>query len=371
MGVKTALIIGGNSIIEQGLKLSTRPHIIVATPGRMRHHLQSADPPRLDKAKFLVLDEADRLLTHGFSSELEVLVSSMSSKRQTLIFSATMNSSLEEIEKVTSNDTLRFDLTKQQKIPSNLQQEYLFIPGRVKLAYLMAFLSKVFNTELMRTQTGDKKKMNKKSKRLKSDDANIELLLSEKEPINSSSVIIFVGSCERCQEVHEILSQLKFDSVALHSLMSQNRRVAALGKFKSLACNILVATDVASRGLDIPTVDIVINYDIPKVVTDYIHRVGRTSRAGRSGRSVSLITQYDIDIVHAIEDYCTTKMVKATDISDKDVVPILNMVSKATRMARLRLSEIGFDEKLIEKAKRKRAEKKQKQKKQKMISKDS
>jgi ATP-dependent RNA helicase DDX49/DBP8 len=116
MGVRTTLVIGGQNMMEQGAALSRRPHIVIATPGRLRHHLESADPPNLSKALYLVLDEADRLLAAGFSSELQVILSKMHPQRKTLLFSATLTQSLTELEKLAGKDTLKFDLTTGQYI---------------------------------------------------------------------------------------------------------------------------------------------------------------------------------------------------------------------------------------------------------------
>jgi ATP-dependent RNA helicase DDX49/DBP8 len=192
----------------------------------------------------------------------------------------------------------------------------------------------------------------------------------------NSSILVFVSTCRRCQEIHETLSQMNIDSVALHSMMTQNRRSASLGKFKSFSCPILIATDVASRcenlifvisfrsvtcfvynpfrGLDIPTVELVVNFDCPKVVSDYVHRVGRTARAGKSGRSVSFVTPSDVELVHAIEDFTGIKLEKANDIDENYIVPLLNPVAKAIRKAQLLLMEVGFDEKSSVHRKRRR-----------------
>ncbi|CAN0310336.1 unnamed protein product, partial [Hapterophycus canaliculatus] len=105
------------------------------------------------------------------------------------------------------------------------------------------------------------------------------------------SVMIFVSKCRKCQELSETLLELGVDCTPLHSMLGQRRRTAALGKFKSQQTKVLVSTDVASRGLDIPAVDLVINFDVPRVATDYVHRVGRTARAGRRGRAISLVSQ--------------------------------------------------------------------------------
>ena len=124
MNARTCLIIGGMNQTEQGKALSKLPHIIIATPGRLRHHLEAADPPNLRNCSFLVLDEADRLMTTGFEDELQLIMEKMTTKRQTLLFSATLTSSLAELERLALDSALRFDLTLEQKVPVQLQQQY-------------------------------------------------------------------------------------------------------------------------------------------------------------------------------------------------------------------------------------------------------
>lgn len=361
MSLRVCLIIGGISMTEQSLQLSKRPHIIIATPGRLRHHLGGPDPPDLAKSRYLVLDEADRLFAAGFSSELQVILSSMSNKkRQTLLFSATLTASLAELEQFAMKQTLRFDLTTDQRIPTQLLQQYLFVPAQIKVCYLMAVLQKVLNLSSVLDSSEKSGGRGNTGKRKRSGDQDAGDTKNGTVP--ASSIIIFVGTCRRCQEIAEILTELGVDCVALHSMMSQLRRIAALGKFKSHQSRILIATDIASRGLDIPTVDIVINMDLPKVAVDYVHRIGRTARAGRHGRSLSLITQYDVNLVHEIEAFTGHKMVLSEEVKETEVLPLLNPVAKAIRVAQMRLLEVGFEEKVAVFAKRKKESKKKKAK---------
>jgi ATP-dependent RNA helicase DDX49/DBP8 len=362
IGVRVCLVIGGLGIIDQGIELSKRPHVVCATPGRLRHHLESADPPDLSRTKYLVLDEADRLLSTGFSSELKVLLSRMSPSRKTLIFSATLTDSLEQLEKLASVSTMKYDLTKKQTIPERLVQNYLLMPPHVKMCFLVGVLKKlVSDGEDVEDEDATKKKDYKKKNRKR----------TGKEPHGvklSMSVIIFVGTCQKCQMTQEALNQLGIDCVALHSIMSQQRRIAALGKFRNQVSQILVATDVASRGLDIPSVELVINFDLPKVAADFVHRIGRTARAGRSGRSLSFLTPHDIDLLHNIEDFTKIKMVESKEVKDDEILTLLNPVSKAMHKAEQRLMEVGFEEQAEKHAKRKKVQRKKLQKKTKQES---
>ena len=355
ISLKIALIIGGNSIVDQAVELSRRPHIIIATPGRLRHHIMSAEPPVFRMTRYLVLDEADRLLSAGFESDLEVIFNALPKTRNTLLFSATLTDSLEQLSHFVAADTLRFDLTSEQKIPDSLLQQYLFVPAQVKLCYLVGVLKRLVRLEMEKKEmlegVGTNDVQKKKGDRKKSEDSKSILKLKE------SSVIIFASSCKRCQEICELLEELNFDCVSLHGLMTQTNRTSSLARFKSKQCTILVATDVASRGLDIPQVDTVINYDLPKIAVDYVHRVGRTARAGRSGRSLSLITPHDIELLHSIEQYIDKKLVASDEISEDDVVPLLNSVAKAVKVSSMKLMEAGFDDKVDILKKRKRKQK--------------
>eukprot|EP00598_Pedospumella_elongata_P001854 CAMPEP_0184973432 /NCGR_PEP_ID=MMETSP1098-20130426/5217_1 /TAXON_ID=89044 /ORGANISM="Spumella elongata, Strain CCAP 955/1" /LENGTH=521 /DNA_ID=CAMNT_0027495887 /DNA_START=44 /DNA_END=1609 /DNA_ORIENTATION=+ len=373
-GVRVVLIIGGVNLIEQSLLLSKRPHIVIATPGRMRHHLESAQPPDISKAQYLVLDEADRLISGGFASELSIILSKMSPKRKTLLFSATLTDSLAELEQFALSNALRFDLTKDRKMPTQLVQNYLFMSAKIKTCFLVAALHKldlapsvtadIFNKGKS-GENGSKKRKKGADKPTSSSSSSLTIdALNGTEPAARDenmprSAIIFVGTCQRCQEISEILKQLGVDCAPLHSLMNQTLRFASLNQFKSHTTRILVATDVASRGLDIPEVDLVLNFDLPKISSDYVHRVGRTARAGRRGRSLSFITQYDVELVHAIEAFTGCKMTASEEVQEAEIVPLLNPVSKAMRLSQMKLLDSGFEDKVSTVKKRKRVQKKE------------
>ena len=366
-GVRVCLIIGGVNLIEQGLALAKRPHIVIATPGRMRHHLESAQPPDISKAEYLVLDEADRLISGGFESELDIILSKMSPKRKTLLFSATLTESLADLEKMALSNALRFDLTKEHRIPERLKQNYLFMSAKIKTCYLLGVLHKLSLAPSVTTEVYNKGKTNsdgtsKKKKRSSDNEITpIDILngTGGNNETHPRSAIIFVGTCQRCQEISEILLEMGVDCAPLHSLMNQTLRFQSLNKFKSHTTRILIATDVASRGLDIPEVDIVINYDLPKISSEYIHRIGRTARAGRKGRSLSFITQYDIELLQSIETFTTHKMILSTEIEEMEILPLLNPVSKAMRLAQMKLLDSGFEDKVNTIKKRKHTQKKE------------
>lgn len=153
-------------------------------------------------------------------------------------------------------------------------------------------------------------------------------------------MIIFVGTCKGCHLLTAVLEELGISVASLHSHKAQKRRLAALDRFKSGAVPILLATDVASRGLDIPTVDLVVNFDLPSLARDYVHRVGRTARAGRAGWSLSLVSQYDIDLVHTIEELTSQQLVEYS-MPEKEVLQGITKVYTARRSASMRVAEEG------------------------------
>lgn len=172
------------------------------------------------------------------------------------------------------------------------------------------------------------------------------------------SAVVFCGSCERAAHLEGTLRELGVDCVALHSLLSQDRRNAALGKFKSQQVKILIATDVASRGLDVPEVDLVLNAELPRKAQDYVHRVGRTARAGRRGLAVSLVGEEDVALIHAAEKLSGRELTKCERVKDRDCLKIMSSVAKASRLTKVKLAELGFAELVKKHEKRKNVEKK-------------
>jgi len=154
-----------------------------------------------------------------------------------------------------------------------------------------------------------------------------------------NSIIIFTRTVHDAQRLSIILRTLGFPAVPLHGQLSQSQRLGALGKFKSGGRRVLVATDIASRGLDIPSVDVVINFDIPTHSKDYIHRVGRTARAGRSGKSITLVTQYDVELIQRIESVVGKKM-ELWPTNGEEVALLRERVDEAGRVAVTELKEL-------------------------------
>ncbi|KNC82459.1 hypothetical protein SARC_05251 [Sphaeroforma arctica JP610] len=305
--VRAVVVVGGLDMMRQALELARRPHVVIATPGRLADHLLSNSDISIKKIKFLVLDEADRLLSETFRAHLDIILryTPPPTKRQTLLFSATMHENMgkDHLEFVGCFNPLRFEAQSSERTISTLEQKYVFVPSQVKDCYLFEFLEKYEDT----------------------------------------TAIIFAATCLGCETLAVMLRELGYSCVSLHSKMSQGRRLASLGKFRGSLVKILVATDVASRGLDIPEVEIVYNYDVPANPDDYIHRVGRTARAGRGGLSITIITQHDIERIQRIEDRTQRKM-ELVETEEDEVLKRLNNVTKARRAAILELDDRDFGE---------------------------
>ncbi|KAG9451531.1 hypothetical protein H6P81_011496 [Aristolochia fimbriata] len=308
--LRCEVIVGGMDRISQARALMQRPHIVIATPGRIKVLLEDSKdiPAVFSKTKFLVLDEADRVLEVGFEEELEVIFKWIPKERQTLLFSATMTSNLQSLLELSKNKVYFYEAYQGFKTVESLRQQYVSVPTKDKDVYLFHFLSKM-----------------------------------EERCIRS--VIVFVSTCRSCHFLSLFLEELEQRVAALHSHKSQSLRLAALNRFRSGQASILLATDVASRGLDIPTVDLVINYDIPRYARDYVHRVGRTGRAGRDGLAVSFVTPNDVHLLHEIEAVIEKKLdqIKYERFGEREDI---KKVFDARGVTRMKMLDDGFEEKV-------------------------
>ena len=315
ISLRDVVVVGGRDMVLQGRDLATRPHIVIATPGRLADHLESCNTFSLKKIKYLVLDEADRLLEGGFDGQLQTIFEHLPKKKQTLLFTATLNESVDELKSklrvqedffVWKNEN---EDEESVKTVEQLKQSYVLTPFDARDAYLVHIVKK-FTERNSKGQT-----------------------------------IIFAKTCKLAQLLSMTLSNLGFPSESLHSMRTQKERMAALATFRSSQVKILVATDVASRGLDIPEVELVINHNVPSVTKDYIHRVGRTARAGKKGQAVTLVTPSDVNLIKAIEDMIGVQMTEYEGLKDDEVADIHVQVSVTKREQDIKLSEMDYDEK--------------------------
>jgi len=262
----------------------------------------------LKKIKFLVLDEADRLLEDtGFAEQLEIIFKKLPKQRQTLLFSATMTPAIRQLQESYKEKVFSWSQSADVMTVDELDQRYVLMNADVKDAYLMHILD---------NYTREKPR---------------------------SSIIIFTSTCKYAQILAMMCDDLGFPCVSLHSMLPQKFRLSGLTKFKSDQVKVLIATDVASRGLDIPTVDLIINHNVPNRPRDYVHRVGRTARAGRGGMAVTLVTQFDVHLTKTVESYINTKLVEH-ETDESEVMKLLTEVAVARREAEIRLDERDFGE---------------------------
>ncbi|KAG2215996.1 hypothetical protein INT46_007056 [Mucor plumbeus] len=307
MGIKECVVVGGMDMMKQALELAKRPHVIIATPGRLRDHIRSSSGAvDLRRCKFLVMDEADRMFTPTFVPELEVILPLLPKQRQTLLFTATMTESilaLRDAEEDASKRPFVHMCDMSTSTVNTLDQFYVFVPSQVRMVYL---------AHLLRT-----------------------------DDLKEKSIIIFCGRCSTAELMTVMLKELGIRCTALHSEMSQQQRLDSLGKFRAEVIKILISTDVGSRGLDIPSVECVLNYDIPRDPTDYIHRVGRTARAGRDGKAISIVAEKDIQLIQNIEERINKKMEKY-DVNENEVLEELSEVTAAKREASMQLHDKQF-----------------------------
>ena len=394
MSIRCEVIVGGMSMVKQAIALKRSPHVIVATPGRLAAHLSGPDPPRVAKCRFLVFDEADRLLNNlvgasdvgqGFVKDIVAIVNALPATqngRQTLLYSATMTDKLRKIKSIMCEEAqppFEFHVggllggvagnDPSCTTVSTLREHYIFIPDQVKHVYLVHLLRRFGPSSVVGALKGSaarkggreivvKSKPGSSSARLDENSAHEESSSVTSDAIpRAKSIIVFTSTCRSCQLMSETMLHLRVNCVALHSELTQRRRLAALGKFRSGAVDIMFATDVAARGLDIPEVDLVINYDVPRQPTEYVHRVGRTARAGRSGDSITVVSQFDVELVKAVEAL-TRKTMKELPTEHDEVMVSLNKASSAMQAAKMRIyDEENKEERCVSWKKRKRRKK--------------
>lgn len=257
--IKTAFLIGGESMGKQFAQLKERPRLIVGTPGRINDHLERGSL-KLNDTGFLVLDETDRMLDMGFSIQLDRIFKYLPKERQTLMFSATLPKNILKLSAKYLDNPQRIAIGSTISPIKNIKQEIIHIDNEEKYG------------ELVRQ-------------------------LDERQ----GSIIIFVKTKYGTERLAKKLKGADYAADAIHGDLKQSRRDRVIREFRSKKYRILVATDVASRGLDIPHIEHVINYDLPQVPEDYIHRIGRTARAGADGSSLCFVSPQEGRKWHAIE----------------------------------------------------------------------
>jgi len=266
--LRTVCLVGGAPFGPQFQALKVNPEVMIATPGRLIDHLERG---RIDfsRLEILVLDEADRMLDMGFIEDIEDIVSRTPEFRQTLMFSATLDGTVGQLAREMTQDPLRIEVATREEHKGNIEQSLLFVDDINHKHRLLDHLLR---------------------------DAAV------------TQAVVFTATKRSAEELAESLLEQGFTAAALHGDMPQHKRTRTLQRLRDGQTRILVATDVAARGIDVAGISHVINFDAPRQAEDYVHRIGRTGRAGRTGVTVMLVHGKERGIVRDIERYTGEKL---------------------------------------------------------------
>lgn len=259
LGLRTAVLIGGAAMGRQISQLRGRPNIIIATPGRLQDHLNQGSI-RLDRVNVAVLDEADRMLDMGFLPAIGKILAKVPAERQTMLFSATMPAEIAKLTGEFLRNPIRVEVAPANTTADRIEQELHLVPHAEKLEFL---------GDLLREEDG--------------------------------TVLVFARTRHGARKVAREVRLMGHSAAEIHSDRTLAQRRAALEGFRNGAHRVLVATDIAARGIDVKQISLVVNFDLPDQPEDYIHRIGRTGRAGESGRAVTIATPDQVTEVRRIE----------------------------------------------------------------------
>ncbi|OGY94902.1 MAG: hypothetical protein A2406_01280 [Candidatus Komeilibacteria bacterium RIFOXYC1_FULL_37_11] len=279
-GLRTAIIIGGTAIGPQTRALANRPHIIIATPGRLIDHL-SKKRSILGNVKILVLDEADRMLDMGFEPDIKKILATIpTGQRQTMLFSATMPERITRLAKNYMRSPLRVEVAPAGTTLASITQEVFIVSQAQKLSLLNELLAEY-----------------------------------------GQRVLIFSRTKHGAKKITSSINAMGYPAAEIHSNKSLMQRTKALKDFKSGLTRVLVATDIASRGIDVQDIELVINYDLPDNPEDYVHRIGRTGRAGKNGKAISFAAPEQKRDIFTIEKLIRTRLpIRSLPKMDKIIV---------------------------------------------------
>lgn len=268
-GLKTAVLIGGSSFGLQRRDLSRRPHIIVGTPGRINDHLVQKTLS-LSQVSLVVLDEADRMFDMGFLPQIQSILKALPKERQTMLFSATMPKEIMKLAADYMKTPLRVEITPPGTTVQGVTQELFVVERHQKPELAKRLLSSY-----------------------------------------RGSALVFTRTKHGARKLARQIRDLNIKAAELHSNRSLNQRKEALAGFKSGKYRVLVATDIASRGIDVVGIELVLNYDLPSTPDDYVHRIGRTARAGTKGHAITLALPNEGKEVAAIERAIQKRLVSS------------------------------------------------------------
>ena len=259
MNMRTAVLIGGENIGKQKRQLAAKPHIIIATPGRLIDHMEQRTV-KLDDVSILVLDEADRMLDMGFAPQINRILTAVPKKRQTMLFSATMPQDIVKIAASHMEIPVRVEVAPQGTAAERVSQELFIVPKHAKIQLL-------------------------------------EKLLKE----FPGTVLVFSRTKHGAKKIAQSVRDMRHTSAEIHANRSLAQRREALEGFRNGKYRVLIATDIAARGIDVKGISLVLNYDLPDNAEDYVHRIGRTGRAGQEGHAISFATPDQQQDIRAIE----------------------------------------------------------------------
>jgi ATP-dependent RNA helicase RhlE len=269
-GIRSAVVIGGASMSLQRNALKKNPRIVIATPGRLMDHIDKKTV-NLSNVEVFVLDEADRMLDMGFIPDIKKIMKSIPDRRQTMLFSATMPKEIEAIAEKLMEDPTRIEIDRSGATPAEVSHE-MFIVNKQEKSRLLA-------VQLKRC---------------------------------SGPVLVFTKTKWMAKKLTAKVNSMGFATAQIHSNRSQEQRRSALEGFRRGRYQILIATDIAARGIDVSGIELVVNYDMPANSEDYVHRIGRTGRAGRTGHAISFATTDQKGSIRDIERFMKTELAIST-----------------------------------------------------------
>lgn len=300
--LRCVLLVGGDSLEEQFSAMSANPDIIIAAPGRFVHLMVEMNLD-LSSMQYVVFDEADRLFEMGFAAQLSEILHGLPVSRQTLLFSATLPKSLVEFARAGLQDPVLVRLDAESKISPDLQSAFFSVKSSEKEGALLHVLQDVIHVPTQSRLSRDTDDVHQQGKKRKREDGE-----KTKTGVSPYGTIIFAATKHRVEYLYLLLQRAGYAVSHVYGSLDQTARKEQVQAFRSGSTNVLVVTDVAARGIDIPVLANVINYDFPSQAKIFVHRVGRTARAGQKGWSYSIIHDADVPYVLDLQLFLGRKL---------------------------------------------------------------
>lgn len=287
LGISHVTAYGGIDDVQQMALLAKNPNIIIATPGRLSQLLTEAIGFKISTVQMVVVDEADQMAGVSFYDDIRIIIHNSSKKRQLLLFSATMPQSVEKLAELSLSDTSFVKLSTKGKVPEALKEYMLPVRAERKEAALAAILDEYSNL----------------------------------------FVVVFTSTCRIAEILKDTLANAGFSVNMAHGKMKQQDREEQISIFRAGESRILISTNVASRGIDIPNIDMVINYDLPSTPKEYIHRCGRSGRNGKNGIAITFVTLEDKENYLKIEKFIHRKL-ECKELTEKEIFKWIQIIRK-------------------------------------------